>query len=105
MYKDNLFRDATAGRKEKKSVLTRVKIRFSLSFIPIRFQHPPAPGYRDGGYNAMYGALGGISSEGTLWGASTHNTNGVRLYFDTRVLSPNTWHYRSYGFLLRCLSE
>ncbi|WP_294593884.1 hypothetical protein [uncultured Rikenella sp.] len=49
--------------------------------------------------------MGGIGGEGTTWSASTNSSNGVRLYFDVMILNSNTSHHRSYGFLLRCLSE
>ncbi len=61
-----------------------------------------APGYRSNG-NA--GTLGGVGNYGYNWTSMVNGTNGMNLSFHVTWLNPGGAYYRSYGYLLRCLSE
>ncbi|WP_300729158.1 hypothetical protein [uncultured Rikenella sp.] len=60
-----------------------------------------APGLR----NRHTGVLYSVGDEGSVWSASSDETNSIWLRFVMDAVQASYAYRRSYGFQLRCLSE
>ncbi|MDC1464771.1 hypothetical protein N8387_03680 [Polaribacter sp.] len=67
----------------------------------------PAAGGRSNANGALNtnGALSSRGNLGVYWSSSENSSNAYLLRFDSSNVNPAHYHYRTYGFSVRCIAE